>query len=213
MDEHLSRKEKERIFRRNEILTASAFHFSRKGFAKTTIDEISESAEFGKGTIYNYFSNKEEIYKSIVEEMLEGNLALLEDAAGKSADDLEQFLSNYTTALFKFCFSRQDSFKLLIKELARMDSETVQIDRSRLREIMEKMFTPLNTVFAKAVDEGKIQDFKPEELTMYFNHFIYPALSAQIHCPVQYGAQEEQPLRVLRIFLRGIYSNSNGAHS
>lgn len=211
MDEHLSRKEKERIFRRNEILTASAFHFSRKGFAKTTIDEISESAEFGKGTIYNYFANKEEIYKSIVEEMLEGNLALLEQAAEQSADDLEQFLATYTTSLYKFCFSRLDSFKLLIKELAQLDSENVQIDRSRLREIMEKMYTFMNSVFSKAVSEGKITDFKPEELTMYFNHFIYPALAAQIHCPVQYGDREEQPLRVLRIFLRGIYSNSNGA--
>jgi AcrR family transcriptional regulator len=211
MDEHLSRKEKERLFRRNEILTASAFHFARKGFAKTTIDEISESAEFGKGTIYNYFANKEEIYKSIVEEMLEGNLALLEVAAEAAPDNLEQFLSSYTTSLYKFCFSRLDSFKLLIKELAQLDSENVQIDRSRLKEIMEKMHTLISSVFKKEIEEGKISDFNPEELTMYFNHFIYPALAAQIHCPVRYGDQSEQPLRVLRIFLRGIYSNSNGA--
>jgi AcrR family transcriptional regulator len=41
----------------------SAFQFFlRYGYKKTSVDEIAEDAGIGKGTIYNYFKNKEELF-------------------------------------------------------------------------------------------------------------------------------------------------------
>ena len=62
----MNRKERERLFKKQEILDAAIKIFATKGFKATTLDEIAEKSEFGKGTIYNYFSNKEEIYKEII---------------------------------------------------------------------------------------------------------------------------------------------------
>ena len=53
----LSRKEREKIERKNSILNAAKKVFAQKGFEKATLDEIAEEAEFGKGTLYNYFKN------------------------------------------------------------------------------------------------------------------------------------------------------------
>ena len=43
--------------KRQQILDAAYNIFSRKGFYKTTVDEIIAMADTGKGTVYNYFVN------------------------------------------------------------------------------------------------------------------------------------------------------------
>lgn len=63
----LSRKEEERIRRRNHILDAAEQIISDVGFESTTIDQIAERAEVGKGTLYLHFKSKSSIYVAICE--------------------------------------------------------------------------------------------------------------------------------------------------
>ncbi|MFQ5866637.1 MAG: TetR/AcrR family transcriptional regulator [bacterium] len=52
----------------NVILTAARKLFGRYGLRKTTVDEIAREARVGKGTIYNYYTSKEEVFQAVVEE-------------------------------------------------------------------------------------------------------------------------------------------------
>ena len=52
----------------NVILTAARRLFGRYGLRKTTVDEIAREARVGKGTIYNYYKSKEEVFQAVVEE-------------------------------------------------------------------------------------------------------------------------------------------------
>ena len=56
------RKERERLARRREIIHAAQAVFAEKGFENATLEEIAERAEFGKGTVYNYFDSKETLF-------------------------------------------------------------------------------------------------------------------------------------------------------
>ncbi len=47
--------------KREKILEAAITVFARKGTAKTKAADIAESAQIGKGTIYEYFKSKEEL--------------------------------------------------------------------------------------------------------------------------------------------------------
>ena len=47
--------------KKDQILEAALQVFAKKGFAKATINEIAAASGIGKGTVYEYFSNKEEI--------------------------------------------------------------------------------------------------------------------------------------------------------
>jgi TetR/AcrR family fatty acid metabolism transcriptional regulator len=44
------------------IILAAMAVFSRKGFHKAKIEEIAEKAEIGKGTVYEYFASKKELF-------------------------------------------------------------------------------------------------------------------------------------------------------
>ncbi len=61
----MSRKERETELRRNIIIEAAEKLILTKGYDNTTMDEIAEESEFSKGSLYNYFKNKDEIYLAI----------------------------------------------------------------------------------------------------------------------------------------------------
>lgn len=56
------RKQREKEYRRQEIIRAARKVFSSKGFNAATMEEIALQAELSPGTLYLYFKNKEELH-------------------------------------------------------------------------------------------------------------------------------------------------------
>ncbi len=83
------RRERERLARRRAMLGAALAVFGDKGFDGATVDEIAERAEFGKGTLYNYFpGGKDELYQALFEEVVLGGLLGVVAAAFPEGVDL-----------------------------------------------------------------------------------------------------------------------------
>ncbi|MCX7679107.1 MAG: TetR/AcrR family transcriptional regulator, partial [Spirochaetes bacterium] len=53
--------------RKKQILDCAKKIFSQKGFYDTQVDDIVEMARIGKGTIYQYFRNKEDVFLTLLE--------------------------------------------------------------------------------------------------------------------------------------------------
>ena len=64
-DKKISRKQRETDLRMQIIFEAAEKLFLSKGYDDTTMDQIATESEFSKGTLYNYFSSKEELYLAI----------------------------------------------------------------------------------------------------------------------------------------------------
>lgn len=62
----MKRKDKERLARKNEIITAAEKIFTQKGFENSTMDDIAKEAELTKKTIYSYFESKDALYHEIM---------------------------------------------------------------------------------------------------------------------------------------------------
>jgi len=59
------RKEREKEARREDIISAAEQIFLEKGFVSTTMDEIAESCELSKGTLYLYYHSKEDLIVAV----------------------------------------------------------------------------------------------------------------------------------------------------
>ena len=57
--------------KRKDILASARALFKEKGFHSTKIEEIAQGAGVGKGTIYEYFKNKQEIFDETCIEYVE----------------------------------------------------------------------------------------------------------------------------------------------
>jgi len=64
-----SRRERKKEETRRRILEASFKLFVQQGFENTTIDQIAEEADIGKGTFYNYFPTKEAALFEFLEDL------------------------------------------------------------------------------------------------------------------------------------------------
>lgn len=60
------RKEKEKLIRKKDIISAAEIIFTAKGFEYATMDDIAKEAGFTKKTLYSYFDSKEELYHEII---------------------------------------------------------------------------------------------------------------------------------------------------
>ena len=67
----MSRKERETQLRRNIIIEAAEKLFLNQGYENTSMDEIAHASEFSKGTLYNYFNSKEDLYLAIAKKAYE----------------------------------------------------------------------------------------------------------------------------------------------
>ncbi|PAB60757.1 TetR/AcrR family transcriptional regulator [Anaeromicrobium sediminis] len=57
--------------KRDAIMNSAIELFSRDGFHKTKVIDISNHAKVGKGTIYQYFRNKEQLYMESIKYVFE----------------------------------------------------------------------------------------------------------------------------------------------
>ena len=64
-DKKISSKQRITDLRKQIILKAAEKLFLSKGYEDTTMDQIANESEFSKGTLYNYFKSKDDLYLAI----------------------------------------------------------------------------------------------------------------------------------------------------
>lgn len=75
--------------KREAILAAAQVQFSRYGFRRTSMADIAKETGVSRASLYSYFENKEEIFRSLSAALQERSLAgaeahLKDDASGRS---------------------------------------------------------------------------------------------------------------------------------
>src|SRR5512137_2669907 len=76
---------------RERIFRAALDLFAKKGFAETTVEDITNAADVGKGTFFNYFPSKDHILLAFGEMQL-GRLQSAVEQAQSSSEPVETFL-------------------------------------------------------------------------------------------------------------------------
>ena len=65
--------------RRKEIINAARELFQAKEYDKATMQELMEKLNIAKGTIYHYFSSKEDLLEAVVEDLVDEELRQKEE--------------------------------------------------------------------------------------------------------------------------------------
>ena len=89
--EQMHKKEAIAALHRARIMTAAEGLFSEKGYAQTTIDDISKASEYSRRTIYAYYQSKEDILHHIIEKGLRSLKADIKNAANDHAGFVDAY--------------------------------------------------------------------------------------------------------------------------
>ncbi len=98
------KREENKRLTRLAILDAARMLFIRKGFELTRIEDLARQAQIGKGTVYSYFSSKEQILIELIGEERQKLVARFEQRNDERAPVSEQIL---TLFLCQFDYAQQ----------------------------------------------------------------------------------------------------------
>ena len=96
---------------RMKLLDAARSVFSEKGLDATTVDEITERADLGRGTFYYHFESKQDLIKDLIGDVMDGLIQEIE----KNCDpelSLSEVLDGMIRAHTKFFGGRWEDFVL-----------------------------------------------------------------------------------------------------
>lgn len=177
----LSRKEREREFRRQEILSAALELVAQKGIEHTTLDEIAEASEFGKGTLYNYFQNKEDIYSAILESIYTIHIEHLRKLDSET-ETFHEFLSKLCEGLFQYYVQNRNVFILLLN-LRLQKKENIE---PLLSDFMKKMHEEGDEIHLRRVKEaikkGEIGNGDPLKISMLYRGLFFSYAFSLMNC-------------------------------
>ncbi len=201
--EKLSRRDRDKLRQRQEMLGAALTLFSEKGYHNVSMQEIAEAAEFAIGTLYKFFKNKEDLYKSLILEQAGKFHVALRKALAESDDEIEKlrnyvrtkgsvFMGNVPTIRLYFAETRGASFNIK----AGLDRE--------LREQYSQILQNLAEIFADGIKKGRFQSIAdPYHLAVALDSLSNAFLNLWLEDPEQHPYPQD-PDEVLNILFKGL---------
>jgi len=111
----LSRRERDKLLRRQDILRAAEHVFALKGYYEATMQDIAKEAQYATGTVYLYFKDKEDLYFSLVEHKYRDLLAILKKRTS-AVQGAKEKLGIFIYEKLSFFERNQDFFRIFVSE-------------------------------------------------------------------------------------------------
>ena len=203
-----SRKEREYLRHRQEILKVALKLFSEKGFHNVSMHEIAEKSEFAVGTLYKFFSNKEDLYKALMLEASNMFHSSLMAALATSGNELEK-IKACVKAKIKVFLDNLDYVRLYLAETrgagfnvkAGLDTNT----KVRYEEFIKK----LAGIFESGIKKGLFKKFDSYLLAVALNDISNAFLFQHLEYPDAHLFDADL---IVNIFFYQIYEKGEMRH-
>jgi AcrR family transcriptional regulator len=101
-----------KIANRAAIIAAARAVFAERGYGSATVRDVIRRTNLATGTFYNYFPDKESLFRAVVEESATKVRARVQ-AARRRAGSLEEFVAAGYHEYFDFLASDRQAFELM----------------------------------------------------------------------------------------------------
>jgi TetR/AcrR family transcriptional regulator len=183
----LSRREREKLNRRNEILQAAWEVFASKDYDSATVDEIAEAAELSKGTLYLYFQNKADLFFSTLEMGIERIFSIVHEVVS-SHDDPVNGLKEIIKRLLNFFEENEGFFKILFSERShfelRAEVEEIREFKKRMMDMASDGFKVISDYVQHGIDMEVLRQVDPGDVAFLLMEIIRGFAFAMMYGPV-----------------------------
>lgn len=145
--------------RRAEILEAATQSFALFGYKATTVDQVAKIANVGKGTVYNFFENKQELLKFAVKNLI----SEMQIEADQTLDSSASFMKNAHNGLMKMLQFRERHllFAKLIEEEKQLATPEVRV---MLSQIEDEIVSYLANRIKVGIQKQEIIECEPKQV-------------------------------------------------
>ena len=133
------------------IMEAAAAVFAERGLQSARVADIAERAGIGKGTLYEYFRSKDELFLAVFEafaaDTLEGAVAELEPTANSAESYIRAMVDTVLRAL-------AENIHLYALTMEFWSAAATSDFKDRLLEEFRKLYADYRAIFAETIRDG-----------------------------------------------------------
>ena len=207
------KRERRKDARPGELLAAALDLFVEKGFAGTRAEEVASRAGVSKGTLFLYFSSKEELFKAVVREYIGSHLRAGFEALAVRQEPSAELLAFCITQWWERYGATKASgiTKLMMSEAANFpelaafyQQEVIMPGRALIRGVLQRGVDSGEFVI-EDIDNAVYTVLAPLMFLILWRHSMGPC------SPI---TQQIDPVRFLKsqigILLRGVLAPMRG---
>jgi TetR/AcrR family fatty acid metabolism transcriptional regulator len=184
---------------RERVITTAVKMFAKKGFFRTTVDDIAHAAHVAKGTLYLYFKDKESLYLATMEKHFDRAVTVLTEieTAERSAEDkmrdiASQFM-DYMTGL-------KDAYPVFTFENLHTTGRIMKKIRPLVMPRIIQMTQIISRIVEEGITRGEFIDVEPRIAAFYFLSTIRTAFFGESFMPEIFSDKDV----VLKMFFKGL---------
>lgn len=108
------------------ILSAALMEFAHNSYHESSTNNIVKEAGIGKGSLFKYFTNKEDLYFYIIDSIISNLVEALKDELPTLTGDLLDIVFKYSEFEFAWYLKNPSQFKLIKRAFIDDNSEIYQ---------------------------------------------------------------------------------------
>ncbi len=199
----LSRREREKLAQRREILAAALELFSERGYHNVSMHTIAEKSEFAIGTLYKFFTNKEELYQALILEKFFKFHEAISRAIEQSDDEVEK-LRNYVQAKGEVFRANVPMIRLYFAETHGARYNVMAGFNTEIRQRRSKFMQTLAAIFESGMKKKRFKRIgNPHHLAVALDSISNAFLFLWLEEPERHPYPED-PDTVLSILFKGL---------
>jgi len=152
--------------KREQIMQAVEKLFTSRRFHEITLDDVAQAARVGKGTIYRYFEDKNDLFFQTATSGFDDLCSLLRQKVPNTTPFVEQ-LASACVEISGFFKRRRQLFQMMQAEEDRIYWFTGTI-RDRWLAKRRNLVAAVAEIIRKGVREGKVRNDIPAEVLANF---------------------------------------------
>jgi AcrR family transcriptional regulator len=170
-DSSTGRRQRRSAETRERLFRAALDLFANKGFLETTVEDITEAADVGKGTFFNYFPSKDHILLAFGEMQIERLEAAVE-MARQTKEPLTAFLQNLVTRMTQEPMRNPAVIRAILQ--AYLSTTSV---RAAMMDMQRRVLGFHTQMFQLGQERGEIRsDLPASEVAQVFRQTIFGTL-------------------------------------
>jgi len=167
----LDRRQRRSAEFRERLFRAALQLFAQKGFAETTVEDITEAADVGKGTFFNYFPSKDHILLAFGEMQL-GKLEAAIETARRNNESMPEFLRGLGARMTQEPVRNPAIIRALLQ--AYLSTRPV---RQGMLDLQKRVHALHTQMIQLGQERGEIRnDLPPAEIAHVFRQTIFGTL-------------------------------------
>jgi len=199
-EEKIKRKER----KRERMLEVAAELFSKKNYHEVMMDDVARLTDVAKGTVYNYFSSKEELYFTIMSSKLDNLNTSLKNKIASEISIIDS-LHTYIIHLYMFMMKYQNFFLMYQKEYMNAQNEFCD----ELRGMSDELKSILSDVIYKGKRENQFRDVDESFTVKLVLGSIFGAVQRGVENKYTGEKLFEEREKLFDFILHGLYSGFN----